>query len=369
MSDNAVPAKPAVKEQPSLYLSSSPHIGSPLSARKLMMRVLIALAPVSVFGFVLYGVPALITIVVSIGSAVVAEALFRKLVKKEPHYRDLSAVVTGLLLALILPPGTPLWITALGALFAIVVAKEFFGGLGANVFNPALIGRAFVLLSFPAAATTWAIPRAFYAADSGIAAAATGFMADALSGATPLRILKMGGTVADVGAGFAALGLAGGNDYCSTIWSLFLGFRGGSIGESSILLILIGFAFLLITGTIDWRAPVTMITSFFVFSWAFGRDPLFALFSGGIFFGAVFMTTDYVTSPLTARGKLIFGFCAGLITALIRQWGNYPEGVTYGILIMNAVVPYLNRLLPKKYGYAKPKKTSAAANVEKGGAK
>jgi electron transport complex protein RnfD len=203
-----------------------------------MMRVLIALAPVSVFGVVLYGVPALITIVVSIGSAVVAEALFRKLVKKEPHYRDLSAVVTGLLLALILPPGTPPWITILGAIFAVVVAKEFFGGLGANVFNPALIGRAFVLLSFPVAATTWVVPRAFFTPDSSIAAAATGVVADALSGATPLGVLKMGGTIADVGAGLAALGLAGGSDYCSTISSLFFGFRGGSIGESSILLIL-----------------------------------------------------------------------------------------------------------------------------------
>ena len=351
------------REKPLLYISSSPHTASPVNSQKLMARVLIALAPVSVFGIVLYGVPALLTILVSVLSAELAEALFRKIVRRDLRYKDCSAAVTGLLLALILPPGTPLWITALGAVFAIVVAKEFFGGLGANVFNPALIGRAFILLSFPVAATTWAIPRAFYAADSAIASAATGSVADAISGATPLGIIKLGGSISDVGAGFAALGLAGGKDYWSTIQSLFFGIHGGCIGESSIPFILIGFFFLLFTRTIDWRTPVTMIGSVFVFSFLLGSDPLFAVLAGGVLFGAVFMATDYVTGPLTASGKLIFGFCAGLITVLIRQYGNYPEGVTYGILIMNAVTPYLNRLLQKKYGYVKPQK------ADKGGAK
>jgi len=159
-----------------------------------------------------------------------------------------------------------------------------------------------------------------------------------------------------VSANLASAGLAGGSDYWSTIWSLFLGTRGGCIGETSIALILIGFIFLLASKTIDWRAPVSMTASFFVFSFLFGRDPLFAVLSGGVLFGAVFMTTDYVTAPITATGKLIFGFGAGLITALIRQWGNYPEGVTYSILIMNAVTPFLNKLIQKKYGYVKPQK-------------
>jgi len=348
-----------------MYISSSPHIGSQVNTRKLMQRVLIALAPVSIFGVVLYGFPALLTILVSILTAELAEGLFRKLIKKEPRNRDLSAAVTGLLLALVLPPGTPLWITALGAIFAIVVAKEFFGGLGANVFNPALIGRAFILLSFPVAATTWAVPRAFFVPDAVSAASS----ADALSSATPLAIMKMGGSITDVGIDLASRGLAAGSDYCSTIWSFFFGFRGGCIGESSIILILIGFMYLLLTKTIDWRAPVSMVFSVLFFSLVFGRDPLFAILAGGALFGAVFMVTDYVTAPLTARGKLIFGFCAGLITVLIRQWGNYPEGVTYGILIMNAVTPFLNRLLQKKYGYVKPQKPSARADVEKGGAK
>jgi len=317
-----------------------------------MQRVLFSLTPVTVFGIVLYGLPALLTILVSMASAEIAEALFRKITRQDIRNRDLSAAVTGLLLALILPPGTPLWMTALGAAFAIIVAKEFFGGLGANLFNPALIGRAFLLMSFPVAITSWAIPRAFFAADALSAAS----IVDALSGATPLAAIKMGSTVADVGAGLVASGLAWGGDYWSTMGSLFLGFRSGCIGESSILLILLGFVYLLLTGTIDWRAPVCMTVSVFVFSFLFGRDPLFAVLSGGLLFGAVFMATDYVTAPITATGKIIFGFGAGLITVLIRQWGNYPEGVSYSILIMNAVTPFLNRLLQKKYGYVKPVK-------------
>ena len=349
----------SAKEKPLNFISSSPHVASTVNSVTLMRRVLIALAPVSIFGVILYGLPALLTIVVAIVSAELAEALFRKIIRREMRNKDLSAAVTGLLLALVLPPSTPLWITAMGAFFAIIVAKEFFGGLGANVFNPALIGRGFILLSFPVAATRWSLPMSFFPADSGIAASATGYVADAISGATPLGILKMQGTIADVGAGLAATGLAAGSDYCSTITSLFIGIRGGCIGESSILLILMGFIYLLATRTIDWRTPVMMILSVFVFSFLFGRDPLFAVLAGGVLFGAVFMATDYVTGPLTSTGKIIFGLCAGLITVLIRQWGNYPEGVTYGILICNAVTPYLNRLLQKKYGFIKPAKGGA----------
>jgi len=348
------------KEQPRMYISSSPHIGSPVNARILMQRVLFALAPVSIFGVILYGVPALLTILVSIASAELAEALFRKITRQDIRNRDLSAAVTGVLLALVLPPGTPLWMTALGALFAVIVAKEFFGGLGANVFNPALVGRAFLLMSFPFAITAWILPRAFF----GEAAA------DALSSATPLGMIKLGNSIADAGASLSAAGLAKGSDYWSTITSLLLGFRGGCIGESSIILIIAGFLYLLFSGTIDWRAPVSMIVSVFIFSLLFGSDPLFAVLSGGVFFGAVFMTTDYVTAPLTSKGKLIFGFGAGLITVLIRKWGSYPEGVTYGILIMNAVTPFLNRLLQKKYGYvAPPREPSVPGEPVKGGIK
>ncbi|MDR2632144.1 MAG: RnfABCDGE type electron transport complex subunit D [Treponema sp.] len=329
-------------EQSSLILASSPHIVSPVETKQLMANVLIALAPASVFGVVIFGFPALLTIIVAVAAAVLAEACMRSILKQDIRIKDLSAAVTGLLLALILPPATPLWITALGSIFAIVVAKEFFGGLGANVFNPALIGRAFLIMSFPAAITTWYGPTGFGAS-----------LSDAVTTATPLNIIKQGGSMADVAG---SLGINPSAEYGSVMGTLFLGNHGGCIGETSILLILVGAVYLLLTKTIDWRAPVAMIATTVLSSLVLGMDPLFAVLSGGVLFGAVFMATDYVSAPLTANGKLIFGFGAGLITVLIRKWGNYPEGVTYGLLIMNAVTPFLNRLLQKKYGFVpKPK--------------
>jgi electron transport complex protein RnfD len=309
-----------------------------------MLQVLAALAPVTIFGIAIFGLPALINTAVSVAAAVGAEALFRRITKQERRIADLSAAVSGLLLALVLPPSTPWWMTALGAVFAVVVAKEFFGGLGANVFNPALIGRAFLIMSFPAAITTWNRPM--------------GFAADVVTAATPLGILKQGGTVADIGADFAGAGLSAAPDYWSTIRTLFFGNHGGCIGETSILLILAGGAFLLIRKVIDWRAPAAMIAAVFTSSLILGMDPLAGVLTGGAMFGAVFMATDYVSAPMTGAGKLVFGFGAGLITILIRKWGNYPEGVTYGILIMNACTPFLNRLLQKKYGFVPKKKKS-----------
>jgi electron transport complex protein RnfD len=331
-----------------MILASSPHFSSPVTARRLMANVLIALAPVTLFGIYLYGFPALLTIVVSVAAALASDAGFRLLIGQKPRIDDLSAVVTGLLLALVLPPSTPLWMTALGAIFAIVFAKEFFGGLGANVFNPALIGRAFLIMSFPAAITTWHKPVGFSAP-----------LTDAVTTATPLNIIKLGGTMTDVGKSFVASGVATSTDYNSVLQTLFIGTRAGCIGESSILLILLGGLFLLVTKTMDWRAPVSMIVTAFIASWALGMDPVFGILAGGLMFGAVFMATDYVTAPLTATGKLIFGFGAGLITVLIRKWGGYPEGTSYGILIMNAATPFLNRLIQKKYGYVAPKKGAA----------
>jgi electron transport complex protein RnfD len=337
----AQPAKPA-GAPPVLFLASSPHIGSPVTARPLMTNVLIALAPAAVFGVVIYGVPALLTIVISVATAIIGESLFRLITRQDVRVRDLSAVVSGLLLALVLPPSTPLWMTALGAAFAIIMAKEFFGGLGANVFNPALIGRAFLIMSFPAALTNWTLPG--------------GFGADAVSSPTPLGIVKLGGSIAAVGEA-----LAGSPDYRQVIKTLFIGNHSGCIGESSILLIAAGAVFLLITKTIDWRAPAAMIASCVVLSAILGMDPLFAVLSGGLCFGAVFMATDYVSTPVTSTGKLLFGCGAGIITVLIRKWGGYPEGVSYGILIMNAVTPFLNKFIQKKYGYVPAKKTAQGA--------
>ena len=348
-------------------LSSSPHIVSPVRSDRLMATMLIALAPVTIFGIILFGFPALLTVLVSVVAAVAGEALFRLATRQEPRVRDLSAAVTGLLLALTLPPSIPLWMTALGSLFAVIVAKEFFGGLGANVFNPALAGRAFMLMSFPAAMTRWHRPPGYFALTLSDSLNEAGIV-DGVSGVTPLNIAKLlveedrlGEAVNAVGKDLFASGAAGGGDYWSTIKTLFIGNHAGAIGESSILLILAACLVLLLTKTIDWRAPLTMTLAGFLASWALGYDPLFSILSGGILFGAVFMVTDYVTAPLTGRGKLIFGFGAGLITVLIRKWGGYPEGVTYGILIMNALSPFLNRLLPKKYGSVPKKKPAVPA--------
>jgi electron transport complex protein RnfD len=332
-----------------------------------MANMLIALTPVSVFGAVIFGIQALLNIAVSVVSAIIAEALFRLITRQEIRTGDLSAGVTGLLLALIIPPSTPLWMTALGAVFAIVAAKEFFGGLGANVFNPALIGRAFLLMSFPAAMTKWHFPsNPFPLRLTDAMSSAT--LVDGISGVTPLGIIKAGSDVSGLGKVLAQAHLSVSDSYWSTMKTLFIGRHPGSIGESPVWLILAAFIFLLLSKTIDWRAPVGMIAAAFVSAFILGLDPLFSILSGGLMFGAVFMATDYVSSPLTAKGKIIFGIGAGIISILIRRWGTYPEGVSYGILIMNAAVPFLNKLLPRKYGFA-PKKKPGTAHAGQGEAK
>ena len=320
--------------------------------------MLIALSPVTVFAIVIFGLSALLNIIVAIVSAFAAEYLFR-LITKQPNRtlgkrRDLSAGVTGLLLALVIPPTTPLWMTALGSVFAIIVGKEFFGGLGANVFNPALVGRAFLLMSFPAALTTWQQP----VFPIGSAFANQRFVADVVTGATPLGITK-------VGADISAIGFGG---YWETIRTMFFGFHAGSMGEVSIFLILAAFLFLLVTKTIDWRTPLCMIVAGFIAALCFWQSPSFALYSilaGGFMFGAVFMVTDPVTAPVTGLGTIIFGFGVGIIAMLIRKFGIYPEGVCFAILIMNATVRFLNQLISRKYGYVKPVKKVPAKEATK----
>ncbi|MDR3020837.1 MAG: RnfABCDGE type electron transport complex subunit D [Treponema sp.] len=335
------------KTDAALLLQSSPHIVSNVNSKALMRNVLIALAPVSIYSIVIFGLPALLNIIVAVASAIAGESLFRLVTRQPVRAKDLSAGVSGLMLALIIPPTTPLWMTALGSVFAIIVAKEFFGGLGANVFNPALIGRAFLVMSFPAALTTWRIP----------IQPVSGFLsADVVTGATPLAITKMGAGIAGVGKSFVDAGLAASDSVLSTFKTLFLGFHGGSMGETSVFLMLCSFLFLVVTKTIDWRTTASMIAMGFLSALAFWQDPVFALYSvlsGGLIFGAVFMVTDYVTSPVTEKGKIIFGAGAGLITMLIRRWGLFPEGVCFSILIMNCVVPFLDRMIAKRYGIVK----------------
>lgn len=328
-----------------LLLSSSPHAFTGATPRKLMAGVIVALLPVTVYGIVLFGMPALWLVLTCVASAVVAEAAFRAITKQDVRVGDLSAVVTGLLVALICPPSLPVWMGALGSIAAIIFAKEFFGGLGANPFNPALIGRAILLMSFPAAMTTWSVPVAG--------------RVDAVAAVTPLNVIKLGGTLADVGRGFVDGGLAAGADYGNVLQTLFIGNRAGCIGESSILLILVGFAFMLALGIVQFVTPLAMVGTSFLVSWMLGMDPVFSILSGGLMFGAVFMATDYSSSPVTPVGKLAFGAGAGAIAMVIRKFGGYPEGVMYGILIMNIAVPFLDKIRVKKYGFVPPAKPMA----------
>ncbi|MDR3200530.1 MAG: RnfABCDGE type electron transport complex subunit D [Spirochaetales bacterium] len=331
-------------EHQSLLLSSSPHVFSNVNVRRLMLNVIIALLPATAYGIWLFGLLAVRVILTSIISCLVFEIVFRKLTGAKQNFKDLSAVVTGLLLALTLPPSLPSWMVVIGALAAIIMAKEFFGGLGQNPFNPALIGRAILLMSFPAAMTSWHTPPRL-AAHLADAVTGASLSADALSTATPLNIIAQGGGLSDVAA---SLGLTSLPDLYT---ALFLGNRAGCIGEGSILLILLGGVFLIATKTIVFVTPVVMLAATALFSALLGSDPLFSVLAGGVAFGAFFMATDYATTPLTTAGKALFGLGAAIVLVLIRKFGGYPEGVTYGILMMNAVVPYLNKLREKKYGY------------------
>lgn len=304
-----------------MILSSSPHISSGRKTQALMFTVVASLIPECVYGVVIFGIPALITILASVASSVLFEFLFNLLAKKKQTVSDGSAIITGILLALVLPPTIPVWQTVLGAAFGIIVAKSLFGGLGSNVWNPALTGRAFLFVSFPVAmGNAWITP-----------------LPDAVSTATVLPAIKSGAFVPSR----------------EIYLQYFFGNRAGCIGETSILLILISFVFLLATRTIDWRAPFAMVATTVLLTWISDGDILMALLSGGLIFGATFMVTDYVTAPVTKPGRLIYGAGCGLITFLIRKFGGYPEGVMFSILIMDSLAPFLNKITRRKYGYKK----------------
>lgn len=304
-----------------IHLSSSPHFTEGLSTQKVMLMVIISMLPECIAGVMFFGAAALVRILVSVVSCVAFEALFQKITKDKIRISNLSAVVSGILLALVIPSTTPVWMVVLGALVAMVVAKGLFGGIGSNVFNPALTGRAFMFISFPAAmGACWFNPEI-----------------DAVSGATILSQIKNGSVTAT----------------SDLYLQYFLGNRAGCIGETSILLILISFAFLALIHVIDWRAPVAMVATTALCTLVSGGDVLLALLTGGLLFGATFMVTDYATAPLTGYGRLVFGFGCGLITFLIRKLGGYPEGVMFSILIMNCFTPFLNNLTRRMYGYGK----------------
>ena len=303
-----------------LHISVSPHIHSKRSTQKIMLDVLLALLPVTIAGVVIFGITSLAVIAVCVGVAVLSEFLFNLIVKKQQTIRDLSAAVTGLLLALNLPANVPLWQAAVGSIFAIIIVKCLFGGIGRNVVNPAITARVFMLVAF-----------------SSLTQAA--FPLDSTAGATPLALLAEDKTAV-------------------SLQDLFLGNVGGAIGETCSVALLIGGIYLLVRKVITWHIPVAFIGTTFIFSLALHEfDFMFALslvLSGGLLIGAIFMATDYVTSPTTPLGKLVFGIGAGLITVLIREWGIYPEGVSFAILIMNILNPYIDSLTARKmFGGAK----------------
>ena len=308
-----------------IHVSSSPHFNLKCNTTMIMGTVLVALLPEIIMGIVLFGVAALIRILVSVASCVCFEYLFQKVTKQKIVIGNLSACVTGVMIALVSPSTAPVWMFVVGAAVAMIVAKGLFGGIGSNVFNPALTGRAFMFLSFPAAmGASWMAPKTVAAVD-------------AVSSATTLSAIKAGTFAVEQG----------------TYWQYFIGNRAGCIGETSTLLILISFAFLALAHIIDWRAPVAMVGTVAICSCIAGEDVAMALMTGGLMFGATFMVTDYATAPLTKIGRLVFGFGCGLITFLIRKFGGYPEGVMFSILIMNSVAPFLNNLTARKYGYGK----------------
>lgn len=314
-----------------LNVSGSPHVHSDESTKKIMWRVNLALVPALLVATCFFGINALMVSAISVISCVLFQWLIEKFILKQPStICDGSAVVTGLLLAFNVPATTSMmWIVIIGALVAIGIGKMSFGGLGKNPFNPALVGRVFLLISFPVQMTTWPVVDGIFPMHFDLA-----------TGATPLAAFKEGSLPADI-----------------TWWDAFLGHIGGSMGEISAIALLIGAIYLCCRKIITWHIPVTFIGTAFIFSgilWLIAPDqfmnPVMSIFTGGIMLGACFMATDMVTSPMSKVGQLIFGFGCGLLTIIIRNWGSYPEGVSFAILIMNAVTPLLNRWCkPKRF--------------------
>lgn len=307
-----------------LIVSQAPHIKCKDTTQTIMFDVIIALMPLLIAGTIIMGYRAAVLALVCVVSSVFFEFGWQKLLKKESSISDLSAVVTGLILALNLPVTLPFWMAVLGCFFAIIVVKQFFGGLGNNFMNPALAGRAFLLTSFSLEMTRWAKPfdKIYLFGNKEI-----------ISSATPLAILKEGG------------------GELPSYLDLFLGNIGGSIGEISAAAILIGALYLIIRRVIDIKIPIVYILTVFVLSYANGKDGLYQILSGGLLFGAFFMATDYVTTPYTKAGQTIFALGCGILTFIIRNWGGYPEGVSYSILLMNVVTPLIDKwTAPKSFG-------------------
>jgi electron transport complex protein RnfD len=317
------------KEAPKLIVSIGPHMHDVENTAKIMWTVSGALLPATLMSVYYFGMPAIMVILVCLATSLASEAVVQWMLKKPITLSDGSAFLTGLLLAMNLPANAPWYIPAIASIVAVVIAKQLFGGLGFNIFNPALIGRAFVLVSFAKIMTTFVAP-------------VTSFMAiDAKTTATPLVLLKEEGMskLLEVYHTKAAL-----------YQDLFVGNRAGSLGETSVIALLLGAAFLMMKRYITWHIPISFIATVGVLTWIFGGkeglmtgDPVFHMMSGGLILGAFFMATDYVTGPSVRSAQVVFGVCAGILTTLIRLKGGYPEGVMFAILLMNCFAPLLDR--------------------------
>lgn len=325
-------AKPVNSGAPALLVTASPHLRASASTRRIMLDVIIALLPAVFASVYFFGWRALLLVFVTTGTAVLTEFLLRRFVLKKPDsVGDLSAVVTGLLLALNLPATLPPWIAVVGSVLAIGLIKELFGGLGQNFMNPAMGARVILFLSWPGPMTNWMKPG----------------LTDVVTGPTPLAILR----------GKEGIDLSQLPDYLSMFW----GNVGGCLGETSAAALLLGALYLVLRGVINLKVPLTYIGTVAVFTWLFGGkaglfsgDALAHVLSGGLLLGAFFMATDYATSPVTPLGKWIFAVGLGLLTAVIRLWTNYPEGVSFAIILMNIVAPLIDRYtIPKSFGGAK----------------
>lgn len=327
------------QENLNLTVSCSPHVHAPDGTRDIMLDVLIGLIPAMVGAIFTFGLRSLCVAAVSVAACIVFEYLYRKLLKKDTTIGDCSAIVTGLLLAMVCPVTIPYWTIIIGDFFAIVIVKQLFGGIGCNFLNPALAGRAF-LFSYPVIMTTWVVP---YTSLNLL-----GSNVDAVTAATPMSYLHQG-LLPD-----------------TTIFDSFLGSVGGCMGETSAILLLVGGVYLVVRKVISPRIPLAYIGTVAVIALLFpqGNDRLvwlgYQVLSGGLMLGAIFMATDYATSPVTKGGQIVYGIGCGLITMFIRYFGSYAEGVSYAILIMNIAVLLLDKIgVPKRFGYVKPGKEAA----------
>lgn len=320
-----------------LTISGSPHVHGELSVKKIMCMVIVALIPAFLVSVYFFGFNAVRVTLISVASCVLTEFLIQKyLLKGENTISDGSAILTGILLAFNVPSNIPWWMIVIGSVVAIGIAKMSFGGLGKNPFNPALVGRVFMLISFPVAMTTWPVPHPLFSSA----------VTDAVTGPTTLGLLKEGGAEAVSNINY---------------WDMLVGNTGGSLGEMCAIALILGGLFLIIMKIIDWQTPVIIIATVALvtcIAWLVDPvhyvNPLYHILSGGLMLGAFFMATDMVTTPMTTGGKCIFALGVGLITIIIRLWGQYPEGMSFAILIMNAAVPLINKgFKPKRFGVAK----------------